>query len=386
MANSGSLPNGITYQWDTTGCYTNEQFTGSNPECFPHGQLSQNVTGNDLNADDAGTITCTARIGSTNYISASFTLRISGEQLVYCVITCIVYCKQCMLATCYCIIHQLLWLMYRGVFTVGVAVTRNSLTDDTDFLTDYSYINAPGNSALIARCVTGLGPTGTRDDANGDLGGWYFSGTMIPNSGVNQGCGSPSMNNNPAVGAIQARPGIGTAGVINLRRCDPFTIALEGIYTCTMMTSSVMNQSVRLGVYFSVRSESLDLYISSLNHFSFLYIAAPVIDSISSNTLTINDGDPLTLSCTSRRSPPDTFTWRKDNGPVLQSTTTPVTYNDNSAVFRVDYSIASVTTSNSGTYTCTVTNPIGSDSATITVIVTSKLFIRSTYDFMMRCV
>ena len=112
MANSGSLPNGITYQWDTTGCYTNSRFTGSNPECFPHGQSSQSVIGNDLNAEDAGTITCTARIGNTNYKSASFTLRISGEQLVYCVITCIVYYKQCILATCYCIIHQLLWFMY----------------------------------------------------------------------------------------------------------------------------------------------------------------------------------------------------------------------------------------------------------------------------------
>ena len=215
---------------------------------------------------------------------------------------------------------------------------------------------------------------------------WVINGTMIPNSDIHQGCGSPATNTKPAVGTIQARPGLGTAGVINLRQCDRFTIALEGIYTCTMRNSSMMNQSVRLGVYFSVRSELLDLYISSLNHFSSLYTAAPVIDSILSNTLTINVDEPLTLSCTSRGSPPDIFTWRKDNGPVLQSTTTPVTYNDNSAVFRVDYSIASVNTSDSGTYTCTVTNPIGSDSATITVIVTSKLFIRPTYDFMMRCV
>ena len=40
-----------------------------------------------------------------------------------------------------------------------------------------------------------------------------------------------------------------------------------------------------------------------------------------------------------------------------------------SAVFRADYSIDSVTTSDSGTYTCAVTNPIGSDSATITVTI-----------------
>ena len=101
---------------------------------------------------------------------------------------------------------------------------------------------------------------------------------------------------------------------------------------------------------------------------------APVIDPISPNTMTVNFGDPLTLPCTSRGSPPDTFTWRKDNGPVLQSTSiTTLNHTNAMAVFRVDYSIDSVTTSDSGTYTCNVTNPIGSDSATITVNVTSKL-------------
>ena len=256
----------VTYQWNTTGCYTNAQFTYSNPVCFPHGQTTQNVTGNDLNAEDAGTITCTVTISGSDYTSRPFTLRISGEQLVYCVITCIVYCKQCMLlllATCYCcIIHQLLWFMYRGVFTVGIAVTRNSLTNADDFLTDYSYIHAsysPGrNGVLLARCLTGLGPTGTNVNANRDLGGWYFNGTMIPNSGVNHGC------DDLAVGAIQARPGLNTAGVINLRQCDPFAIALEGIYTCTMMNSSMMNQSVSLGVYFTGRSELLDLSLIRL--------------------------------------------------------------------------------------------------------------------------
>ena len=132
---------------------------------------------------------------------------------------------------------------------------------------------------------------------------------------------------------------------------------------------SMMNQSVSLGVYFAVRSELLDLYIPSLNHLSSLYTAAPMIDTPLSPNVTVNIGDSLTLSCTSRGSPPDTFTWRKDNGPVLQSTTTPVTHNDNSAVFHANYSIDSVTTSDSGTYTCTVTNPIGSDSTTITVSV-----------------
>ena len=79
----------VTYRWDTTGCYTSTQFTtGGNPECFPHGNTSQSVTGNDLNAEDAGTITCTTTIGGDEYTSGPCTLRISGEQLVYCVITC----------------------------------------------------------------------------------------------------------------------------------------------------------------------------------------------------------------------------------------------------------------------------------------------------------
>ena len=372
-----------SHLWDATGCYTNAQFTGSNPDCFPDGQTSQSVAENHLNAEDAGTITCSALINGVRYTSEPFTLRISGEQLVYCVITCIVYCKQyilLLLATCYCcIIHQLLWFMYGGVFTVGVAVTRNSFTDATDFLTDYSYVYAsdsPGsNGVLLARCVTGLGPTGTSINANGVLGGWYFNGTMIPNNNVNQECGGPAVNDYPAVGAIQARPGGPTAGVSNLRQCDPFTIALEGIYTCTMMNSSMMDQSVRLGVYFSVRSESLDLYIPSLNHLLSLCVAAPTIDL--PNTMTVNVGDPLTLSCTSRGSPPDTFTWRKDNDPtVLQPTIiTAVDYTSTSAVFSANYSIDSVTTSDSGTYTCNVTNPIGTASATITVIVIGKLLI-----------
>ena len=269
-----------------------------------------------------------------------------------------------------CIIHRLLWSMYRSVFTVGVAVTRTSLYL-TDILTDYSYVNARsgyGSGQFVARCLTGLGPTSTNSSANGALGGFYFNGTMIPNSGEGASCSS---------NVIQVRPGSWLAGIVNMHKCGYFSTATEGVYTCTMMNSSMMNQSVRFGVYFTGRSESLDLHIPSLNHLSSLYTAAPVIDTSLSSTVTVNVGSSLTLSCTSRGSPPDTFTWRKDNDPtVLQSTSiTAVDYTSTSAVFRADYSIDSVTTSDSGTYTCTVTNPIGSDSATITVVVIGKLLI-----------
>ena len=247
---------------------------------------------------------------------------------------------------------------------VGVTVTKDSLTPANV----RSYVIAGGGGPFLARCLTGLGPDGTNNGANGDLGGLYFNGNMIPNSGEQAQC-------NGLTGIIQARPGSATAGVTNFHQCGSLTTDNEGVYTCKMMNSSMIEQSVRFNIYLNGRSESLDFYAPSFNHLSFLYTAAPVIDPISPNTMTVHAGTPLTLSCTSRGSPPDTFTWRKDNGPVLQSTTTPVTYNDNSAVFRADYSIDSVTTSDSGTYTCTVTNPIGSDSATITVDVISKLLI-----------
>ena len=117
------------------------------------------------------------------------------------------------------------------------------------------------------------------------------------------------------------------------------------------------------------------LCIPSLNNLSSLNAAAPVMDTPSSSIVTVDIGSSFTLSCTSRGSPPDTFTWRKGNDPtVLQSTSiTEVDYTSTSAVFRADYSIDRVTTSHSGIYTCTVTNPIGSDSAIITVI--GKLLI-----------
>ena len=118
-----------------------------------------------------------------------------------------------------------------------------------------------------------------------------------------------------------------------------------------------------------------------LSHYQLpsLYTAAPKTDAPSSSTITVPVGSSLNLNCTSQGSPPGTFTWRKDNNPtVLQSTCiTAVDHTSTSAVFRADYSIDSVTTiaSDSGTYTCTVTNPIGDDSTIITVVVICKSLI-----------
>ena len=82
VPDSGSLPDGITYQWNTDDCYTNAQFTGDNPECFPYNQMMQQSVTDSVIAHDSGTVTCTARINSKDFTSEPFTLRISGKQLV----------------------------------------------------------------------------------------------------------------------------------------------------------------------------------------------------------------------------------------------------------------------------------------------------------------
>ena len=119
----------------------------------------------------------------------------------------------------------------------------------TRALTDYSYIGARDSGVSsgvhIARCVTGLGPSATED--NNDLGRVYFNGSRL----AFETCGGSSRLVHPRAA------GLGNPGVINVIQCStPVTTDVEGIYTCTMMNSSMMEQSIRFGVYFNARSES----------------------------------------------------------------------------------------------------------------------------------
>jgi len=224
-----------------------------------------------------------------------------------------------------------------------------------NLLIDYSVIRDT-SMGQVTCCVSGLGPNA--GDDNTALGLWYFNGAPLP-YGL---CEVPTVYPiQPRVANLQ-----NVVGVINLWQCMPsLTPAAEGVYTCVILDSSMVSQTTGLGVYFGGRSESLNV----LHHLILiaLYIAAPMIDPPSSSTVTVAAGSDLRLSCTSLDSPPDTFTWRKDSGPIVQSTA--VEYTSTIAVFHADYSIDSVTTSDSGTYTSTVTNPLGSDSETFTVIV-----------------
>ena len=144
-------------------------------------------------------------------------------------------------------------VMYRGVFTVGIAligVVDNNDIVSANALSDYSYVNARDivtSGVQIARCVTGLGPSAPDD--NSVVGGVYFNGNRIPNVGCGHSS-SPIIRQQPA-------GDLNNLAVINVNQCPTFSFAAEGIYTCIMINSSMMNESIRFGVYFTSRSESL---------------------------------------------------------------------------------------------------------------------------------
>ena len=131
------------------------------------------------------------------------------------------------------------------LFYVDIALTRTLDVEQNvsnNLLTNYSYVSATANTSLLAYCVTGLGPSGSDD--NNALGGLYFNGSRIPNGA----CGSSIVQPSGA-------PINDSIGVIDINQCGEFSTAAEGVYTCTMMTSSLMNQSMNFGIYFTGRSK-----------------------------------------------------------------------------------------------------------------------------------
>ena len=106
-------------------------------------------------------------------------------------------------------------------------------------------------------------------------------------------------------------------------------------------------------------------YITSITNNDLIFIAPPVLTT-PSQSVNSTLGNSVSLTCTSEGSPPDTFTWMKD-GIELQNNiiTTSVAYTGSAAVFESTYSISNFSSSDVGTYTCTVTNPIGSASLVI---------------------
>ena len=159
--------------------------------------------------------------------------------------------------TCYMLLYYtpvvMVYNIYKDIFIIGIVLLQGNTFSSTGARTNYSYVSInAGNSRTeyLTRCFTGLGPSG--NDRNGVLGGLYFKGNRIHNE--QQLCNSGG-------GIIQVEPGGATAGIFNIHQCRQFSTAAEGVYTCTMMNSSMMNESVRFGIYFNGRSESNNIYM-----------------------------------------------------------------------------------------------------------------------------
>ena len=135
-----------------------------------------------------------------------------------------------------------------GIIAMGQGDGDNGVVA-SNVLDDYTYIILDGSERdnfILFRCSTGLGPAGANN--NNVIGNLYYNNIPLPHGVCN--------------GFIQAE-GAGNVyrfpGTYNARVCDngKLTTSTEGVYTCTLTNSSMMDQSVRIGLYLSGRSESL---------------------------------------------------------------------------------------------------------------------------------
>ena len=140
------------------------------------------------------------------------------------------------LFTCKRLLH-----LYTGISIIGgPESTGSSDVSASNIIEDYSTIR-PMGTGLLFRCVSGLGPT---SNDNIELGGLLFGSTMIEDGGCNGPVIQP-----------QGTTITNFIGVINVFLCSSLNANNEGVYTCMMRNSSMMEESVRVGVYLSSRSE-----------------------------------------------------------------------------------------------------------------------------------
>jgi len=129
---------------------------------------------------------------------------------------------------------------------------RNPATDlvSANQLTDYQFIIAPlqtDRGGVVLRCATGLGPPVGKN--NLVLGGWYFDSSLIYSE----------LHCRSSVFRVQTASKKKYPGIINLYPCGPLSVDEEGLYSCVIMNTSMMNQTTRVGLYLSGRSELLDI-------------------------------------------------------------------------------------------------------------------------------
>jgi len=129
--------------------------------------------------------------------------------------------------------------------TGGAETTRSNAVSAVNIINDYSHVFAidPNDGGLLFRCVTGLGPTSNN---NAETSALYFNNELIPHGE----CNGPVVQSRGAT--------IGNyVGVTNVFLCERFTTREEGVYTCTMRNSDMVNDGTKVGVYLVGRSECM---------------------------------------------------------------------------------------------------------------------------------
>ena len=135
-----------------------------------------------------------------------------------------------------------------GIIAMGQGDETNSV-QASNVLDDYTYIILNGSERdnhILFRCSTGLGPAGSNN--NDVIGSLSYNNMLLPYGVCNGFIQAEGATD------IQRFPGTYQARVCNNGRLNTST---EGVYTCTLTNSSMMDQSVRIGLYLSGRSESL---------------------------------------------------------------------------------------------------------------------------------
>ena len=145
------------------------------------------------------------------------------------------------------------FIYIKTIHSLGISITTVAIdsTPETDLvssnqLNDYSFITTPfplDSFGVLLRCATGLGPGSS---ANIVLGGWYFNGAQVF---VGDSCRQPAFE-------VRSANTRNYPGVINLYPCGTLSVTEEGVYSCIIMNSSMINQIMRVGVYFTERSKS----------------------------------------------------------------------------------------------------------------------------------
>ncbi len=165
-------------------------------------------------------------------------------------------------------------------------------------------------------------------------------------------------------GGLFVGPGLSAIGIHNLGRPD-LSAEEEGVYTCRMLDENGDTVEVNVGIYRNGFNSEY-MIVCTYKHFSALccLIVLSVLPSIDSLTF---DPDSFTLTCTSTGSPATIVTWMKDGSPlVIDGTTYSMEQTVTGRSTSTYDSVLTIGDSGSrfGTYTCEVSNALGSSGPT----------------------